>query len=70
MRADEKLLAMTFEPVPEHHEAHTGPYGVEMPPDWEFVVVSVTEVTVEVANSGEVEERGKGEEGREEGVRK
>jgi hypothetical protein len=32
------FVESTFERVPEHHESHMGPYGVEMPPDWNFVV--------------------------------
>lgn len=34
-------------PVPHHDEAHVGPYGVEAPPDWSFVM-TVTEVVMEV----------------------
>ncbi|KAF3052385.1 hypothetical protein E8E11_011343 [Didymella keratinophila] len=37
----------TFEPLPEHDESHVGPYGVETPLHWDFVV-KVTEVTVAV----------------------
>jgi hypothetical protein len=37
----------TYDTLPEHHEAHVGPYGLEMPPNFSFVVtvieVSVTE---------------------------
>ncbi|KAF1926998.1 uncharacterized protein M421DRAFT_93572 [Didymella exigua CBS 183.55] len=37
----------TFEPLPEHNESHVGPYGVEVPLHWDFVV-KVTEFTVAV----------------------
>lgn len=47
-------VATTFELVPDHHESHTGPYGVEMPPDWSFVV-TVTEVTVEMKSEPEMQ---------------
>jgi hypothetical protein len=33
--------------MPEHDESHVGPYGVEVPLQWDFVV-KVTEVTVAV----------------------
>jgi hypothetical protein len=49
----------TFESVPKHHEAHAGPYGVEMPPDWSFAI-TVTEVTIEVGGGAQPN---KGEEG-------
>jgi hypothetical protein len=50
--------------MPEHHEAHAGPYGVEMPPDWSFAI-TITEVTIEVGggaqpNEGEVGTSGAG----------
>lgn len=35
--------------LPEHHEAHVGPYGVEMPPNFSFVV---TVIEVSVSESG------------------
>ncbi|KAF2622310.1 hypothetical protein BU25DRAFT_425891 [Macroventuria anomochaeta] len=41
-----------FEPLPEHDESHVGPYGVEAPLHWEFVI-TVTEVTVTVNMDGE-----------------
>lgn len=49
-------VATTYETVPEHDEAHVGPYGVEMPREWEFVVVTVREVMVEVANDAEAKQ--------------
>ncbi|KAF2027055.1 hypothetical protein EK21DRAFT_115175 [Setomelanomma holmii] len=36
-----------IDPVPEHHDSHAGPYGVEMPLEWSFHV-TVTDVVVEV----------------------
>lgn len=36
---------VTSESLPEHDELHVGPYGVEAPLHWDFVV-KVTEVTV------------------------
>ncbi|KAF1850596.1 uncharacterized protein K460DRAFT_400648 [Cucurbitaria berberidis CBS 394.84] len=49
---NEAQNASPFDPVPHHDESHAGPYGVEAPPDWNFVV-TVTEVTVTVkADSG------------------
>ena len=33
--------------MPEHDESHVGPYGVEVPLHWDFVV-KVAEVTVPV----------------------
>jgi hypothetical protein len=38
-----------FEPVPEHHEWHIGPYGVEQPLDY-TPSANVTEVTVEMSS--------------------
>jgi carbohydrate-binding DOMON domain-containing protein len=38
------------EAIPHHDESHAGPYGVEAPPDWSFVV-TVTEVVVEIKPS-------------------
>ncbi|KAF9693394.1 hypothetical protein EKO04_008680 [Ascochyta lentis] len=35
------------DPLPQHDESHAGPYGVETPLDWDFLV-TVTEVTVVV----------------------
>lgn len=40
-------LHSAFGPLPEHQESHAGPYGVEAPPHWDFVV-TVSEVTVAV----------------------
>jgi hypothetical protein len=42
-----------FEPLPEHDEMYVGPYGVEAPPNWDFVVT--TEVTVAVRIESEKE---------------
>lgn len=39
------MLVSPFDPIPPHEESHVGPYGVEVPPDWSYVV-SLTEVTV------------------------
>lgn len=39
------MIASPFDPIPTHEDSHAGPYGVEVPPDWSYVV-SVTEVTV------------------------
>lgn len=33
------------DPLPEHDESHVGPYGVEAPLEWDFVM-TVTEVSV------------------------
>jgi hypothetical protein len=49
---DLSLPATTFETVPGHHESHAGPYGVEMTPDWSFVI-TVTEVTIEAKGGSE-----------------
>lgn len=43
-----------FEPLPEHDKLHTGPYGVEAPPHWDFVV-TVTEITTSVKMHSENE---------------
>ena len=43
--ANPRRAVTTYETVPEHDESHAGPYGVEMPPDWEFVVVQISNVT-------------------------
>lgn len=40
-------LAAMFEPLPEYEESHVGPYGVEVPLHWDFVV-KLTEATVAV----------------------
>jgi hypothetical protein len=49
---DLSLPATTFETVPGHHESYMGPYGVEMPPGWSFVI-TVTEVTIEAKAGSE-----------------
>jgi hypothetical protein len=56
-RKDERLtivLVAVFEPLPEHDESHVGPYGVEAPLHWDFVV-KVTEVIVIVKVDTEME---------------
>ena len=40
-----------LEPLPEHNESHAGPYGVEAPLRWDFVV-KVTDITVTVKLGG------------------
>lgn len=46
------VVAVTeVETIPHHDDAHAGPYGVEVPVDWSFVV-SVTDVTVSVTTDG------------------
>jgi hypothetical protein len=40
-------LVAIFEPLPEYNESHVGPYGVETPLHWDFVV-KVAEVKVVV----------------------
>lgn len=48
MRCQTKdALVAGFEPLPEHEESHTGPYGVEAPLQWEFVVTT-NKVTLSV----------------------
>jgi hypothetical protein len=37
-----ELEARSFDPVPHHDDAHVGPYGVEMPPHWDFVATVTT----------------------------
>lgn len=41
------MLVSMFEPLPEHDESHAGPYGVEVPLHWDFVV-EATKVTTAV----------------------
>jgi hypothetical protein len=45
----------TLEAVHEHHGSSAGPYGLEMPPDWSYVV-TVTEVTVEIKGDSKTDE--------------
>jgi hypothetical protein len=60
MRATEyPLVVKRIDPVPEHHESHTGPYGVEMPLDWTFHV-SVIEVTVKANGDAPLRKEDKG----------
>jgi hypothetical protein len=42
-RTNQDRIAATSQPLPEHHDLHVGPYGVEMPDSSLFV--TVTEVT-------------------------
>jgi hypothetical protein len=43
----------SFDPVPHHDDAHVGPYGVEMPPHWDFVA-TVTTVSISVQTECDV----------------
>ncbi|KAF2127789.1 hypothetical protein P153DRAFT_358627 [Dothidotthia symphoricarpi CBS 119687] len=40
-------VASPFRPTLEHDDAHSGPYGVEAPPCWSYMV-TVTEIHVEI----------------------
>jgi hypothetical protein len=44
----------TLEAVHEHYGSSAGPYGLEMPADWPFVI-KVIEVTVEIKGDPKID---------------
>ncbi|KAF1835919.1 hypothetical protein BDW02DRAFT_578360 [Decorospora gaudefroyi] len=43
----ESATVPAVDPLPQHDDVHVGPYGVEAPLDWTYIVI-VSEVTVAV----------------------